>query len=437
MKLESRLPCQPRPCSVEFKMIRALPLLLALTLLLGCADDTQPTQEVVFPEDVTQQGKSFVQNRAYRRAVLKKSLVDPTNGYSRLRLEHYALEGGWDDLPVWNPLARPIVFADVGSFRDERALTQGPYSAIDLSDWSWAHEDLMRVGARAFEEYPLDVDRFIGKGVRSAAAVQAYGLWVDARGRVGGALRVRVEDTGPVEEAFAQTCATCHANIGEDAGLIHGVSNASFDQGALMGASWGPGLVDVTPDGQDNPAAIIDLRPIRYQKRLHWAATLYNDLPALAVRIETLLITSLNQRARPPREIAWALAYYLWNLSQPPASPVELSAQQKRGQTHFRARCVGCHAEDGTTSEPVLLEVIGTDDAVGRSSQRGTGTYRVPSLWKVSTRTQWMHHGQVRTLEDMFTPERLERVPGHPFGTDLDAQAREDLLAFLTTLDGQ
>lgn len=417
------------------------PLFMILLLTMSaCADDAPPTPTAL-PVGVTAQGIHFVEDRAYRRLILERSVVLESNGYSSLRLKNYGVEGGWDELPVWNPPSRPIMVDDVATF-DGSSPTQGVYLSMELEPWSWEHDDLMRVGARAFESFPLDVDLFIGQGVQSMDAVERYGLWIDARQRVGGALRVRTDTMGRPEEAFALTCSTCHASTNAQAQLVHGMSNARFDQGALRAirspgsASWGPGLVDVTPDGQNNPAAIIDLRPIRHQKRLHWAATLHNSLPALAVRIDTLLITGLSRRARPPRKISWALAYYLWHLSESqPAAAKPLSAQASRGQEHFQAQCAGCHHEDGTTGAPIDLASIGTDPAVGESTQRGTGTYRIPSLWKVGTRTQWMHHGRVRTLEDMFTPERLQRTPGHPFGTTLDAQGREDLVVFLETLD--
>ena len=71
------------------------------------------------------------------------------------------------------------------------------------------------------------------------------------------------------------------------------------------------GTVDVTSDDADNPVSITDLRPIRYQKYLHHTGMIHNSLPALAVRIETLAITSSSESVRPPRKIAAALALYL------------------------------------------------------------------------------------------------------------------------------
>ena len=45
----------------------------------------------------------------FRRAELVASLVNPANGYSTLRLAHYATADAadWDQLPEWNPAASP------------------------------------------------------------------------------------------------------------------------------------------------------------------------------------------------------------------------------------------------------------------------------------------------------------------------------------------
>jgi hypothetical protein len=47
----------------------------------------------------------YLADRAFRRAALVASLVNRNNGYSRLRLAHYATgrNGDWDALPEWNP----------------------------------------------------------------------------------------------------------------------------------------------------------------------------------------------------------------------------------------------------------------------------------------------------------------------------------------------
>ena len=240
-------------------------------------------------------------------------------------------------------------------------------------------------------------------------------------------------------ESTAVTCATCHATPDADGHLEHGRTNAAYDRGAITArwgtgpraheaAAWGPGAVDVTPDGVVNAAAITDLRAISRQSHLHHAATLRNGLLPLATRIETLMMTS-NPSGRPPREVAFALAWYLWSLD---ASTT--STPTERGAELFEATCAGCHGADGTTAPPVPLDRIGTDDAVGRSTARGTGRWRVPTLWGAGTRTQLLHTGEVGGLDDLLDPARLERVPGHPFGTDLTDADRAELVRFVRSI---
>ena len=61
------------------------------------------------------------------------------------------------------------------------------------------------------------------------------------------------------------------------------------------------------------------------------------------------------------------------------------------------------------------------------------GRYRVPSLRGVAARRLLLHDGSVRGgLDELFDPARL--APGHAFGLDLDAPARDDLLAYLRGL---
>jgi hypothetical protein len=52
----------------------------------------------------------YLDDASFRRSELEASLVNPANGYSRLRLAHY--ESGdtsdWALLPEWNPPVDPI-----------------------------------------------------------------------------------------------------------------------------------------------------------------------------------------------------------------------------------------------------------------------------------------------------------------------------------------
>ena len=172
--------------------------------------------------------------------------------------------------------------------------------------------------------------------------------------------------------------------------------------------------------------AITDLRPIRHQHNLHHAATLLNEPVALAVRIETLMITSQNQSVRPPRKIAAALAVYLLSLA--PERPLPGGA----GAAVFARTCATCHHGDGASGAPVGLAAIGTDPRVGSSPDRWTGFYRVPSLRMVGDRRRMFASGAIEDLDALLSPDRT--AAGHRYGLDLTAEDRADLLGYLRQL---
>jgi mono/diheme cytochrome c family protein len=220
---------------------------------------------------------------------------------------------------------------------------------------------------------------------------------------------------------LASTCATCHAESN-----AMGLANAAIDLG------WGPGRLDVTTADGHEPVRIPDLRPVALESYLHADANVHaTDVIALAVRIETLIITSHDEAVRPPRIVALALATYLDTLApSPPAPPASDAAI--RGATLFAATCAGCHSSTAFDGEPVSLDVVGTDPTVGLSRERGTGTYRVPSLRGVADRTWLLHDGSVSSLALLL--DRARSSPGHRFGQELSADDRASLVAFLQTL---
>lgn len=443
----------PAPSSRPRLQRPALSLLFAVAVALAAcsaADDGEDERDGADPLEL---GQRYVEDRDFRRQVLLESFVDPTNGYATLRRARYALPDGtgWEALPEFLPPTRPVTVADLGRFADDplrpSTAAEGLLEPLfDPATFTWSHDALVTLGRAAFERYPLQLDLHTGSMTDSAELAERYGLWRDARGHLGGLVRVALPDG---TEAFAKTCATCHARPTEPGGpLVLGATNPDFDHGAIdhlrlseQGIpperlttllDWGPGQVDVTGDGVHNPTAITDLRPIRHQSRLHWAATLHNSLPALAVRIETLIITSHAEQRRPPRLVAFALAYYLWFEAGKGSAP----DPDHPGAAIFERACGGCHQADGGTIGAVPVVAVGTDPAVARSPERGVGGgfYRVPSLWGVADRRQLLHHGAVHSLEELLDPARLERVPGHPFGTDLPSDDRARLLDFLATL---
>jgi cytochrome c5 len=254
---------------------------------------------------------------------------------------------------------------------------------------------------------------------------------------------------------LAQTCATCHAGI-RDGALVTGAPNERLDWGRLLVeggqvtgdyantvSTWGSGRIDVTTIEGTEPCRIADLRPVKWLTHLHQDATVeQRSVVSLAIRIETLVITAHGQVLRPPREVSLGLALYVRTLAGTVSVPEPSSNRERRGAASFDRTCSGCHAGPGLTGPPVPIEVVGTDPALGRSSDRGTGMYRVPSLLGVASRGPLLHDGRVPDLDALLDPGRLEpgyggalhgvgAIPGHEFGLALDDGARADLLAFL------
>ena len=309
-------------------------------------------------------GARYLDDASFRRAELVASLVNPDNGYSRLRLSHYATgaAGDWDALPVFNP---PVATFDADGNRrdDERALD------VDVAGGSAAERAL---GEAAFYRYPVQLVPDVAAG--------AAGTLVSAR-LADGSVRA------------ALTCASCHARV-VDGALVPGLANGAIDLG------WGPGRIDVSAPG-DAPIAIPDLRAATLEAYLQRDGSVRNDgVVALAIRIETLIVTSHEGAVRPPRQVALALARWLASLAPPPPPAPVAGSAAARGAALFAAGCAGCHAPPTFAGAIVPLAVIGTDPAVGLSSDRGTGGYRVPSLRGVSTRGPLLHDASVADSGD-------------------------------------
>lgn len=242
-----------------------------------------------------------------------------------------------------------------------------------------------------------------------------YAEWNDLREESSGiAIPATLDDRALLalgKEAFERyvsqppfTCASCHSYRG-----VPGVPNRDLDVGAMLIAkhptgsetakaiarSWGPGRVDVSSQTGTEPARIPDLRPVRFLHYLQWSgAVKQNDLTSLALRIETLIITSSNYRLRPPRAIALGLATYVWSLadglstSEPPAA--------------FVRACGHCHAGPGLSGGLIDAAEVGTDETLAHSPDRGTGSYRVPSLRGVGSRGPLLHDGSARDVEALL-----------------------------------
>jgi hypothetical protein len=198
-----------------------------------------------------------------------------------------------------------------------------------------------------------------------------------------------------------------------------------------VSAYWRPGLFDASRDQVDNPVAIGDLQSIAHQSYLHHTATLRNSLAALAVRVETSFITTdlrtYRPTQRPPRALAFALAYYLW-MSTPDVDPVE------EGRDLFIENCSRCHHVDGTVAEPVDPAMVGTSPLAAAGPARGTGRYRIPSLAGVRDRPMLLHDGSASSVAELIDPDRPDTIVGHVFGHHLSDADRARLLRFVLSL---
>ncbi|HKP57310.1 MAG TPA: c-type cytochrome [Polyangiales bacterium] len=358
--------------------------------------------------DVLALARRFSGEPAFRREALEHSLAVRNNDYARLRLAHYARD--WDALPEWNPTVAPL--------SEPNAALESIWDGVPSASVG----ELLALGREAFERWPAQrlppLSAALGDPP-DAERARSYGLQLNA------SMRVRYPDGS---EQAALSCAGCHAR--EEPGAA-----SDLDLAALLGASrgpdaelepeWGPGRLDVTADARVDPVAIPDLRALRHQRRLHWTGNLHNSLPALAVRIETLLITATSATVRPPREIAFALALYVHGLGAAERSP---SASQS-GAAVFERKCAGCHMDASGAGDLVPADVVGTDPEAAASEERGSGGYRVPSLYRVADRTRLTHEGRFDNLEQMFDPARA--VGAHPFGLELSDAERDALLEFV------
>ena len=379
---------------------------------VGCDDPPAPASEI---PSLMAAGQAYADDLALGRAALEASIVDPTNRYSARRLESYT-EDSWGALPVLPAKVAPIF---VGQ-------PPGDFEALPEAPASWTPEAVRALGEAAFYRWPGQIVEGLRPLLDDPEALRRVGL---VPGPDGSLPLVWIElEPGPNGPRIypALTCATCHAYREAD-GTDWPGRPSTFNYSAIFGGDWGPGRVDVTGDGVSNPTAVTDLRPLRLQQYLHKAATLHNDPIALAVRAETLMITSSREAWRPSRAMAFGLAYYFWSFADDlPPIP------EGRGRAIFDANCAGCHAGEAMTSAPKPIGAIGTPDAVAISPSRGTGHWRVPSLRGVGTRGQLFSAGDVPDLQTLLDPDR--DMPGHRFGLTLDPADRAALLAFLEAL---
>jgi mono/diheme cytochrome c family protein len=324
------------------------------------------------------------------------------------------------------------------------------------------------LGRRVFFQYPLRAEI----GVEHALAPWIVGAELTANG--GEALGVERTRDGATpglvafddvdgKKRIGITCAACHTAVREGV-VVAGAARRRFDLGALRlayyrdtgapveaglarrMASWGPGRADVTEDDDEDPVAIPDLWGLRDETHLTQAGTIRHIGPAaLALRQETQLLHANALRVRPPRELAWALAMYLYSLEPPPAHAVTDRAAVVKGAALFEEHCRTCHTRPDGGGEPIVVARVGTDPSLANGKARGTGTYRVTSLVRVADAGPYLHDGSVPSLDALLSTERLAPdyaggvrgpgpIRGHAFGVALAASDRAALVSYLSSL---
>ncbi|HEY0134717.1 MAG TPA: c-type cytochrome [Nannocystis sp.] len=409
------------------------------------------------------QAPRYLDDPGARRRALERSLQNPANTYSRTRLGSYGRpDVGWDLLPEWNPRVRAVT-ADTAV----HLTAHGEPEAADAPLWDGQRPTTMpawvELGRRVFFGYPLRPEVFAEHALAHPEVARAVGLHSAADGSVPGTVAFIDIDGRP---RVGITCALCHSTV-EAGAVVPGRARRDFDYGAMRLAyhrdtgapldadmarrmtGWGPGRADITEDDDEDPVAIPDLWGLRSLGTLTQAATLRHatlgdDAPlALAIRQETQILHANRERTRPPRELAYALAMYLYALEPPPRTAVAAAASE-RGAAIFRRDCAACHADPGGSGPPVPFADIGTDPALAGGTSRGTGLYRPAPLLRVAENAPYLHHGVVPSLADLFDPARLRDdytrgahgpgpIAGHLPGTELAPDERDALLAYLGT----
>jgi mono/diheme cytochrome c family protein len=365
--------------------------------------------------------------------------------YSRIRLASYGLQTrGWDLLPVWNPRSVPVTEAMLPELaRGEMPELAAEHETLWNGVTPTTMEEWVALGRRVFFEYPMRAEVFMEYALTEPVLASAVGI---ERTRDGAFPGLVVFANVDGETRVGITCAICHSTV-KNGELVVGQARRTFDYGRLRltfdrvhgtvrsaeeakrMASWGPGRADVTEDDDEDPVAIPDLWGLRHQRWLTQAGTIRHDSPlALAIRQETQLTDSNHVRVRPPRELAWALAMFVYSLS-PPRSD---AAPAARGEALFADHCARCHANAAYGGNTIAAATIGTDQALATGRGRGTGKYRVPALLGVRDGAPYLHDGSVGSLTELLSPARS--APGHLAGTNLAPDDRDALIAFLQTL---
>jgi YVTN family beta-propeller protein len=132
---------------------------------------------------------------------------------------------------------------------------------------------------------------------------------------------------------------------------------------------------------------------------------------------------------------AWpaSLNPHTFQIAPQPAS-ADAAGVQAPPQVACVLRSVGTFGIPGDTAATDLLEIRAT----GTRAQ-GAGGFNVPSLYGISLGAPYLHHGQAKTLEELFDDPKWQShlLAANPvFLTTGDAaQQKKDLIAFLQSID--
>lgn len=428
---------------------------VAASLLIGCgskAAEPAPWTEAW----LLREGERFLDSTPHRRAALEASLVNPDNVYSRQRLKAYGMEtSGWDALPVWNPRVRPVDAAAAAQLARGEWPARPPERIWDgrrpgtLAAW-------VALGRQVFHEFPLRPEfavehalmpRADGAPVTAEALARAAALGVE-RTPGGDYPGLVVFDDVDGKPRVGITCAFCHSSV-HDGRAVAGRARRTIDIGALRldyyrdtgaavdpelarrMATWGPGRADVTEDDDEDPVAIPDLWGLREETYLTQAGTIRHVGPAaLAIRQDTQLLHASGLKVRAPREVAWALAMYLYAIAPERRSQAPIA--DARGRALFDEHCATCHASAIHAGDPIPAEKVGTDPSLAHGKARGTGRYRVSPLVRIAEGAPYLHDGSVPSLAALLSKDRPQ--PGHHYGVDLPEADRAALIRYLESL---
>ena len=416
---------------------------MTLALLLSCGPSgvCDSTGAVLDGDDVD----AFINDPAWRCAVLERDLVQKDNTYADLRFQMVGRgDQGWDVLPAMAWPSRALSRDDASALERGEALLLGEVSDLVPSTLPTTTEGWVALGERVFFEYPTSVAPLFEE-VAAEGALEEVGFLVRDDAFIG--LRV-FENEGEV--VVGATCAQCHASRDSEGDITGVRANRAMDVGQIrlissgaLGremdntrnrelADLGPGRADVLDDGTFNPYALPDWGGLGDMPFLHHNANWnQNGVATLALRCETLFITATGEKSRIPRELAWALSHYIHSLPAPAPvrQPDEASAL---GEVVFNEQgCPACHTPPlYTSSERIPLERVGTDPSAAQSPVRGSIGYRVPSLRGVGGNGPYLHDGSVPTLDAYFS----RTSSAHPFGQGLEPEDRQNLIAWLESI---